>query len=45
MGAAHFGTLYLREIETPSWSEFANGENTEQVSRLLGLEMRVYSIK
>ena len=28
MGAAHFGTLYLREIETPSWSEFANDENT-----------------
>ena len=45
MWAACFGALYLREIETPLWSEFASGVHTEQSSRLLGLEMRARSMR
>jgi len=45
MQAACFGALYLREIETPLWSEFASGGHTEQSSRLLGSEMIVRSMR
>ena len=45
MQAECFGALYLREIETPLWSEFASGVHTEQSSRLLGLERRAKSMR
>ena len=45
MQAECFGALYLREIETLLWSEFASGVHTEQSSRLLGLERRAKSMR
>ena len=41
----YFGALYLTEIETPLWSEFASGGHTEQSSRLLGSEIRASSLR